>query len=46
MDIKNLEFKKAEDFFKKAVKTNPNNLEANFNLARIYKEKGDPSGPF
>jgi len=41
MDIKNLEFKKAEDFFKKAVKTNPNNLEANFNLARIYKEKGD-----
>ena len=41
MNIKNLEFKKVEDFFKKEVKINPNNAEANFNLARVYKEKGD-----
>ncbi|SVD42225.1 uncharacterized protein METZ01_LOCUS395079, partial [marine metagenome] len=41
MNIKNLEFKKVEDFFKKEIKINPNNAEANFNLARVYKEKGD-----
>ena len=41
MNIKNLEFKKVEDFFKKEVKINPNNAEANFNLARVYKENGD-----
>jgi len=41
MNIKNLEIKKIEDFFKKEVKINPNNPEANFNLARVYKDKGD-----
>ena len=41
MNIKNLEFKKVEDFFIKQVKANPNNPEANFNLARVYKEKED-----
>ena len=41
MTIKNLELQKAEDFFNKEVKINPKNPGANFNLARVYKEKGD-----
>ena len=41
MNTKNLKLEKIEDFFKEKIKLNPNNLEANFNLARIYKEKGE-----
>ncbi len=41
MDTKNLNTEQAEKFLKKAVRLKPNNFEANFNLANIYKQKGD-----
>ena len=41
MNNKSLELKKKEELLKKIIKAQPNNANAYFNLASIYKEKGN-----